>query len=456
MGHDLLVEREGDVGAAVVVVTGAQVAFVGRSGGITAPAFTLLQTGLHKAVAVPYRQTALARRAAAPPLGAQLARLGTTPHLCTHHFPIGAVASVAVFVPFHSVWGYVAVDGARFSGFFMTVRSRPIGRTQAAVSIDFVYAGGAKGAWRRLTLINIDPTVRSSKSRRTLAPVPVIPINTGPAVVARVGTAVVGILCACGTFPAFFADTGKGLPLHHAGTTVLTGIGKTAGVLGDVARGPLPSWRAFALKRIALVVAGASVVACGFIALAFAGVACLSLPAIFTLAEEVSHQVPARPTVMARVGAAVIYVDLTVVALPAVSADALVHADFVDARAAISAGVALAVVDVFMAVCPPEALVALAAELSTRLAPAAPMRSAHVRRNEALPARSAVGRHGDGAAVNHFTSGGPAVVFEMGAVLALVVFGTRAVVVRGPVKARCPVLTGVGGAVIDIQLAEIP
>lgn len=190
--------------------------------------------------------------------------------------------------------------------------------------------------------------------------------------------------------------------------------------------------------------AGAAVVACGFIALTLAGVARLSLPAIFTLAKEVSHQVPARPAVMARVGAAVIYVNLTVVALPAVSADALVHADFVDARAAVSAGVALTVIDVFMAVRPPEALVALAAELSARLAPAAAMRSAHVRRNEALPARCAVGRHGNGAAVDHFTSGGPAVVFEMRAVLALIVFRTGAEVVCGPVEAPCSILTGVG------------
>lgn len=112
MRHDLLVECEGDVGAAVVVVTGAQVAFVGRGGGITTPALALLHTGLHKAVALPHWHTVLARWTAAPTLRGQFTRLGTTPHLCTHNFPIGAVASVAVLIPFQSVWGYVAVDGA--------------------------------------------------------------------------------------------------------------------------------------------------------------------------------------------------------------------------------------------------------------------------------------------------------------------------------------------------------
>ena len=54
-----------------------------------------------------------------------------------------------------------------------------------------------------------------------------------------------------------------------------------------------------------------------------------------------------------------------------------------------------------MAVSAPEALLALAAELAAGLAPALAVRSAHVRRNVPLPSWSAVGRHGDGAAVNH-------------------------------------------------------
>ncbi len=49
----LLVEGEGDVGAAVVLVTGAGVAFIGRRGRVGAPALAAVDAGLHKAVALP-------------------------------------------------------------------------------------------------------------------------------------------------------------------------------------------------------------------------------------------------------------------------------------------------------------------------------------------------------------------------------------------------------------------
>lgn len=192
------------------------------------------------------------------------------------------------------------------------------------------------------------------------------------------GTAVVGILGARGSLPAFLADAGERLPRHHTSASILTGVWKTTGVFGYVTCCTLPPWRTLALECIALIMAGASVVACGFIALTFTGVASLSLPAVFTLAEEISHQVSTCPSIMTRVSAAVIYVDLTVVALPAVAADALVHTDFVDAGASITAGVALAVVDVLMAVGASEALLTLAAELAPGLAPTATMRSTHI------------------------------------------------------------------------------
>lgn len=51
-----------------------------------------------------------------------------------------------------------------------------------------------------------------------------------------------------------------------------------------------------------------------------------------------------------------------------------------------------------------------------------------------------------------FTRGGAAVVFEVGAVFALVVLRARAVVVSGPVIAGCSILARVGRAVIYIQL----
>lgn len=53
-----------------------------------------------------------------------------------------------------------------------------------------------------------------------------------------------------------------------------------------------------------------------------------------------------------------------------------------------------------------------------------------------------------------FTCGGATVVFEVGAVFALVVLRAGAVVVCGQVEAARPVLTRVGRAVIDIQLRQ--
>ena len=53
MRHGLLVEGEGDVGAAVVLVTGAGVAFGGTRGRVGAPALPQAVAGLHKAVVLP-------------------------------------------------------------------------------------------------------------------------------------------------------------------------------------------------------------------------------------------------------------------------------------------------------------------------------------------------------------------------------------------------------------------
>lgn len=63
--HGLLVEGEGDVGAAVVLVTGAGVAFGRGRGRVGAPALAQVETGLDEAVALPDGNAALACRTAA-------------------------------------------------------------------------------------------------------------------------------------------------------------------------------------------------------------------------------------------------------------------------------------------------------------------------------------------------------------------------------------------------------
>lgn len=53
--------------------------------------------------------------------------------------------------------------------------------------------------------------------------------------------AVVGILSAGGSFPAFLADTGERVAIDHTGATILTWVGQTAAVLGYVTRGSFPA-----------------------------------------------------------------------------------------------------------------------------------------------------------------------------------------------------------------------
>lgn len=71
--HGLLVEGEGDVGAAVVLVTGAGVAFGRGRGRVGAPALAPVRAGLDEAVALLDGDAALACRTAASTFDPQLA-----------------------------------------------------------------------------------------------------------------------------------------------------------------------------------------------------------------------------------------------------------------------------------------------------------------------------------------------------------------------------------------------
>lgn len=71
--HDLLLEDEGDVGAAVVLVRGAGVAFDSRLREAGAPALAELQAGFHKAVGFSNGHAALIWGASPSALGAEFA-----------------------------------------------------------------------------------------------------------------------------------------------------------------------------------------------------------------------------------------------------------------------------------------------------------------------------------------------------------------------------------------------
>lgn len=158
---------------------------------------------------------------------------------------------------------------------------------------------------------------------------------------------------------------------------------------------------------------------------------------------------------MTGVLAAVINIGFTVGPLPAVTTDTLVGVDTIDTSATISTRVAFAVINIFMAVCSREAFVTVTGEFASRLALALPMGTTDVRGDIPHPFRRVVGSHGHSAAVNHFTGSRAAMVFQVRAVLALIVLGALAEVVTGTIVAQGPILAGVGFTVIYVQLTEV-
>lgn len=267
--------------------------------------------------------------------------------------------------------------------------------------------------------------------------------------------AVIGILSTDRPLPAVLADTCEGLAVDHTGAPVIAGIGQAATISGYVAGCSLPASRTHALESIPFVRAGATIVARGLVALAVTRVAGLSFPAVFTVTVEVIDQVATRAPIVAGVLAAVVNVGFAVGPLPAITTDALVGVDTIDASATISAGVALTVINIFMAVRSREAFVTVTGKFASRLTLAFPMGTTDVRGNIPHPLRRVVGSHGHCAAVDHFTGGRSAVVFQVGAVLAFVVVSTLAEIVAGTVVALGAILAWVGLTIIYVQLTEV-
>lgn len=68
--------------------------------------------------------------------------------------------------------------------------------------------------------------------------------------------------------PAFFADTGEGVSIDHAGASVMTGVRQAATVSSYITGCSFPATRTHALKRIHFIIAGATVITRGFVTLA--------------------------------------------------------------------------------------------------------------------------------------------------------------------------------------------
>lgn len=107
-----------------------------------------------------------------------------------------------------------------------------------------------------------------------------------------------------------------------------------------------------------------------------------------------------------------------------------------------------------MAVCPSESRLTGAAEVAGRLADAAAVRSADIGRDVPHLFLGAVGRYGNGAAVNHSALVCLAVILQLGAGFALVVVGAAAVEVSGQAVALSLVVTGVGTARVALHLTR--
>lgn len=180
-----------------------------------------------------------------------------------------------------------------------------------------------------------------------------------------------------------------------------------------------------------------------------------SFPSVLTVTVEVIDQVATRASIVTGALAAVIYVGFTVGPLPAVTTDALVGVDTIDTSASIFAWVALTVINILMAVCPSKAFVAVTGEFASRLTLALPVGTTDVGGNVPHPFRRVIGSHSHCTAVDHFTGGGAAMVFKVGAVLAFIVLRTLAEIVAGTVEALGTILAGIGLAIIYVQLTEV-
>lgn len=190
----------------------------------------------------------------------EVTRSRSAPQLCAGDSPVQTAAAVAVFVPSASIQSDEPADHTGPPRHFLAASAGSSWRTDAAVTVDFIHAGGTEGAGRRLALIDVDPAVWTGEPRSTFTPIPVVSIDAGPAVITGLRTAVVGIVAAGGALPAVLTDAAEGVSVHHAGSSVLAGTRQTAAVLCDVTGGSLPACRAQTLEGVSFVVAGSSVV----------------------------------------------------------------------------------------------------------------------------------------------------------------------------------------------------
>lgn len=193
-------------------------------------------------------------------------------------------------------------------------------RTNTSVSVDLVYAGRTLGTRRRLTLVYIDATVWTGETSGAFTTKPVDTIDTTTTVITGEWITIISVSCTGESLPAVFTDAGEGFSSADARPAVLTRTRVTRTVLGRVAGAAAPARRAAAQEGVAVVVTRPSVTAGRRITLALSRVAGFSLPVVHAVAVEVVEQIDAAASVLTRVLAALVHIDITEAALPAAGA----------------------------------------------------------------------------------------------------------------------------------------
>lgn len=120
----------------------------------------------------------------------------------------------------------------------------------------------------RRTLIQIDSTVGTGKTRRTLAQKPIHPIDTLASVVARLWNTIVDVLLTVVPLKTLPAYAFVVVTSVDASAAILARIRSARHLLGNVTGGALPFWGASADEHIAQILTGAAVLTCRVVAMA--------------------------------------------------------------------------------------------------------------------------------------------------------------------------------------------
>lgn len=112
--------------------------------------------------------------------------LTSTPSLGTLYQPIQTVTDIAFLIPFASVWVLCSLQPTRSSrdNHFLAAQPSSSRRAGALVTVYFIYTSGTVATRGRLAFIDVNPAIRSCKTRGAFTAKPVDTINTNSTIIA--------------------------------------------------------------------------------------------------------------------------------------------------------------------------------------------------------------------------------------------------------------------------------